>query len=321
MYLIRVATNSNFGKGHINRCLRIRKSIKDKVVWFIDKGTKKKIVKIKNDVIIEESSKSSFLKTIKYSKDYNIKAVIVDTPEIKKFKKNNIFEKKPIIIFVDEYLNIKHTLSVCMHPLNIENKNFISGIKYLPIIKQKLNQYNNKKNILISFGNIDSKCLTEKVIKSLLELINYENQNINEYTVNIIIGKYKKNVSIIRKMVSSNKNFRVFKNLVSLDAMYKKCDFAIGAPGFSQIERAEYNIPTILIAQNNIQKKLLNGWQESGCALVADNMKELNSIIMSMIHSKELKKDIKNKMLKTFDGNGISRIKRKIEDYIFYLKS
>ena len=59
MYLIRVATNSNFGKGHINRCLRIRKSIKDKVVWFIDKGTKK-IVKIKNDVIIEESSKSSF---------------------------------------------------------------------------------------------------------------------------------------------------------------------------------------------------------------------------------------------------------------------
>ena len=40
-----------------------------------------------------------------------------------------------------------------MHPLNIENKNFISGIKYLPIIKKKLNQYNNK-NILISFGNI-----------------------------------------------------------------------------------------------------------------------------------------------------------------------
>ena len=39
-------------------------------------------------------------------------------------------------------------------------------------------------------------------------------------------------------MVSSNKNFRVFKNLVSLDAMYKKCDFAIGAPGFSQIERS-----------------------------------------------------------------------------------
>ena len=208
-----------------------------------------------------------------------------------------------------------------MHPLNIENKNFISGIKYLPIIKQKLNKHNNKKNILISFGNVDSKCLTEKVIKSLLELINYENLNINEYTVNIIIGKYKKNVSIIRKMVSSNKNFRVFKNLVSLDAMYKKCDFAIGAPGFSQIERAEYNIPTILIAQNNIQKKLLNGWKESGCALVAENIKELNSIIKSMIHSKELKKDIKNKMLKTFDGNGISRIKRKIEDYIFNLKS
>ena len=38
---------------------------------------------------------------------------------------------------------------------------------------------------------------------------------------------------------------------------------------------------------------------------MAENIKELNSIITSMIHSKELKKDIKNKMLKTFDGNGI----------------
>ena len=34
---------------------------------------------------------------------------------------------------------------------------------------------------------------------------------------------------------------------------------------------------------------------------------------MSMINSKELKKILKNKMLKNFDGNGISRIKKKLK--------
>ena len=43
MYLIRVATNLNYGKGHLNRCIKIRNSLKDKVVWFVDKGTKKKL--------------------------------------------------------------------------------------------------------------------------------------------------------------------------------------------------------------------------------------------------------------------------------------
>ena len=40
MFLIRVATSPNFGKGHFSRCVRIRSVIKSKVIWFIDKGTK-----------------------------------------------------------------------------------------------------------------------------------------------------------------------------------------------------------------------------------------------------------------------------------------
>ena len=40
MFLIRVATSPNFGKGHFSRCSRIRSVIKSKVIWFIDKDTK-----------------------------------------------------------------------------------------------------------------------------------------------------------------------------------------------------------------------------------------------------------------------------------------
>ena len=112
-------------------------------------------------------------------------------------------------------------------------------------------------------------------------------------------------------MIAVHKNFYLFKNLLNLEPMYKKSDFAIGAPGFSQIERAEYNIPTILIAQNSIQKNLLSGWHNIGCALVVENIKELNSKITSMINSKELKNNIKKNIIKNIDGKGISRIKKK----------
>ena len=149
------------------------------------------------------------------------------------------------------------------------------------------------------------------------QLIETEVLNTNEYIINIILGKYKKNVNAIRKMISVNKSFKLFKNLLNLETMYKKSDFAIGAPGFSQIERTEYNIPTILIAQNSIQKKLLSGWHHSGCALVVENLQELNSKITSMINSKELKKNIKKNMLKNIDGKGVFRIIKKIEDYVF----
>ena len=321
MYLIRVATNSNFGKGHLNRCIKIRNTLKDKVVWFVDKGTKRKLFKSIKDEIIEENSRNSYLKITKYALEHKIKALILDTPEIKKFKKNKVLGKKPIIMFVDEYLTMKFALSICMHPVNIENKNFISGIKYLPIIKKKIVKNNKKKNILVSFGNVDSKCITDKVILSLQQLTESEILNFNEFNVNIILGKYKKNANEIRKMISVNKNFNLFKNLLNLEPMYKKTDFAIGAPGFSQIERAEYNIPTILIAQNSIQKKLLKGWHKSGCALAVENMQKLNGTIISMINSKELKNKIKRKMLKNFDGNGISRITKKIEDYVSNFQS
>ena len=317
MYLIRVATNLNYGKGHLNRCIKLRNSLKDKVVWFVDKGTKRKLFVNIKDKVIEENSRFSTLKITKYALEHNIKALILDSPEIKKFNKNKVLGKKPIIILADEFLTMKHALSICMHPLGIENKNFISGIKYLPVIKKKIIKNNKKKHILVSFGNVDSNCITEKVIQSLQQLIETEVLNTNEYIINIILGKYKKNVNAIRKMISVNKSFKLFKNLLNLETMYKKSDFAIGAPGFSQIERTEYNIPTILIAQNSIQKKLLSGWHHSGCALVVENLQELNSKITSMINSKELKKNIKKNMLKNIDGKGVFRIIKKIEDYVF----
>ena len=54
MFLIRVATSPNFGKGHFSRCVRIRSVIKSKVIWFIDKDTKDIYFKKSKDQVLEE---------------------------------------------------------------------------------------------------------------------------------------------------------------------------------------------------------------------------------------------------------------------------
>ena len=219
---------------------------------------------------------------------------------------------------MDNYYIFKNALSICMHPMKVNKANFITGSKYIPLIKKKIiNKKNKTKNILVSFGNVDSKCCTEKVIKAFQKLIAIGELKESEYRINIILGKYKKNITIIRKMVSLNKNLKVYRGLINLDEFYKNCDFAVGAPGFSQVERIEYNIPTILIAQNNTQKKLLLGWEKIGCALIVKNIgKELKKQIVLLAQSTMAKEKIKEKISKNFDNNGDQRIIKKIENYI-----
>ena len=321
MYLIRLSTSKNMGRGHISRCIKLRNKINKEVIWFIDKNTKNDLVKIVKDRIIEENNPQSISKTTKFALKYNVKAIIIDMQNTENFIQNEIFNKKPIIVIVDKYLIVKNALSICMHPLHIEEKNFISGLKYLPITKKKQNKF-NIKNILISFGNVDSNSITEKVIKAIIEIMQENVIKKNEYKIYIILGKYKKNAHLITKMVSKQSNFIIFKNPIDMSLFYKKCEFAVGSPGFSQIERLEYKIPTILIAQNTTQKKLLQHWQKSGCALVVKpNYRDLKNKIILMFQSEEIKNNIRKSITKNIDNKGITRMVKKIESFINNFKN
>ena len=136
MFLIRVATSPNFGKGHISRCVRIRSVIKSQVIWLIDKGTKDIYFKKSKDQVLEEKSNRSFSQLKKCILDKRIKAIIIDTPILKSVDIKKYALLKPVIVLVDSFIVFKNALSICMHPINKNNKNFLSGFKYLPLIKK-----------------------------------------------------------------------------------------------------------------------------------------------------------------------------------------
>ena len=117
-------------------------------------------------------------------------------------------------------------------------------------------------------------------------------------------------------MIFSLKQFKIYSNLSNLDKLYKMSHFAIGAPGFSQLERIEYAIPTILVSQNKTHIKLLQYWRLSGCAVVAENLgNDLKSKIVSLLKSETLKQKINNNIKKKFDDKGLVRIIKKMESF------
>ena len=317
MYLIKVSSNPNLGKGHINRCLRIRKKIKYEVKWFVDKGTKKLFFDNFNDEVYEEEDVNSFDKLEKISAKNNIKAIIIDVTNFEKNKVRKLSKVYPVILIVDYYLQISNTLRICFHPIPKSEKNFLSGFQYFPLYQKKVASIKRDKiKILVSFGNIDSSKFTEKVIETFKFL--FENKIIDskKIEVNVVLGQYKKNVKLIKNNIYLNKSFNVYFNLDKLDDLYKITSFAIGAPGFSQLERIEYGIPTILLSQNSIQSNLLGYWRDSHCCLIAKNVEnDLKSKILLLVKSKEAINKIKKNINKKFDYKGALRIIEKIESY------
>ncbi len=110
---------------------------------------------------------------------------------------------------------------------------------------------NKLKTICISFGTVDSKSLTYKLIRSI-----FLNKDFKSYKFVVILGKYNSDSSKIRKLVSKKINFKVFDNVKDIYSIYKNIDLAIGSCGLSNLERLQLGVPSILFSSNHLQKKI-----------------------------------------------------------------
>ena len=89
-----------------------------------------------------------------------VKAIIIDEPHLNKKKIKKLSQNYPVILILDYYLQVSNTLRICLHP-RIEEY-FLSGFEYFPLHKKTVSNKEKKIKILIAFGNVDSKELTEK---------------------------------------------------------------------------------------------------------------------------------------------------------------
>ena len=302
--IIRVSTEKKAGRGHINRCLNIRKYLKYKVTWHID-DNKKDVIGFfnKNDEIIVEKKNSSF----SFSKNFlkKKKILLIDNYKISKKNKEELANFFKVISIEDNNTPIKIDMLICPYPFNFKyNKEqiILNGFKYAPIKPfKKIRVSSSKKiNILVSMGAYDSKGITIKAIKAILI---YEKKMGKKINTNIIVTSNFKYLKECKKMIKGKNNMKLIINTNDINYYIKKSVIGLGAAGVSQLERLYEGLPSILIAQNKKQKVIIDKLVEKKSAIKANNsVKSIIEKIDNILSNNKIRMTIKNNGKKLIDG-------------------
>ena len=176
--------------------------------------------------------------------------------------------------------------------------------------------------VLISFGAVDSKNISGKLLDLIIENINFFKHKIN---FTIVIGKSNVNLDniktkyeLLKNYSNSKVNVKIIFNPKKIEKIIKNSHIAIGAPGISHLERMYCGLPSILISQNNTQKSLTKQWKILGAAIsVEDNLIDVIRYLSEYSFDIDYLSKIRNKGLNIIDGKGASRISRIILKEIY----
>jgi spore coat polysaccharide biosynthesis predicted glycosyltransferase SpsG len=316
---IRVSTISSKGKGHLRRCLAIRKNLQGKFFWFIDhKDTSLEKEISQEDNIFYENSPNEFGKLKKFITNNTLNTILIDSYNI---NYNDITKVKniPTAIIIDEDIKVKANIIICSQPIklkHIDGTRYLSGPKYAPISDEFCYDKKVKKDqvILISFGSVDSIGITLNVIQAIKNI--FLNKKY-DFKIFITLGK---DSPIIQQVKSSIRMFTSFKLIIdspNMKKIYSESILCIGAPGLSFLERLSVGLPSLLIAQNDKHMKLINTWVNLGCAIKAsNNIKSIENNLKRLLFDKDTCIKIINNGIKIVDGKGANRIAETIDGLI-----
>lgn len=160
------------------------------------------------------------------------------------------------------------------------------------------------KNILVSFGGIDSKNLTTLAIKVISKLK-------WDVSVNVVIGENHPNLKEI-KILCQSFRFDCHIQSTNMAGLMDQADLAIGAGGISVWERLCIGLPSICIVAADNQKEQLAELQDKGLIIVLEEKQNLfeaiyQSLIKCRIDSTLIANSAKHKDL--VDGLGAVRVR------------
>ncbi len=324
MFLIgmRVANYRGSGEGHINRCIVIRKYLEHRIIWFLDKPEKKIFNFFPRDKVHIEKSKEEIDKSIELCKKKYISMMLIDSYAIKK----NILEKlnKTVItsVILDSYENINANILISPQPITfkkVKNIRYFIGPKFAPVDLKK-STISKEKTFLVSMGMYDSKGVTLKIINVIKK--NYKKKIFNFNTI-ITLGKKSPILKQVKEEIKKYKdNIQLIIEAENMNSIYEKCQFAIGAPGLSYLERLAVGVPSILISQSKRHDYLIKKWKSKNCAIEAkDNLVSIEKAILQMETNKKLRQNIRQQGLKNVDGKGALRIANEITRYLINYKA
>lgn len=172
-------------------------------------------------------------------------------------------------------------------------------------IRDKLDKeknIDNKKNILVSMGGIDSPNVTIKVLERLAEIKG------KELYITVLLGERSPHYKTIKDFCFNRHNFTHIPFSDGMADLMSTHHIAIGAPGSTTWERACIGLPSILIPIADNQKFIAKNISQTGavCLLnisdIEENFHDLLSLIFKNWDS------FHQANLRLCDGKGLARV-------------
>lgn len=340
-----VDASQKIGSGHLMRCLTLTRelsSIFNKIIFITSKQSKSIMNNIQNDFKIiyidfmEKIQLGNFqdeLKIIKeslqkYSDEENF--LLIDHYEIDFNFESSLKDIFMKIFVIDDLANRKHYCDLLIDHGYYKNQDQryeklvskktikLLGPKYA-IIKPEFrnkNSYQKEysvKNILITFGSVDSTNECEKILDAIC-MVDY-----NKYVINVIAGTYNPNFYNLEKKYKKYENIKIFRHTQKMEDLMANSDLCIGAGGTTTFERFCSGLPSIVTIVANNQKDGVEYLANMGYLINLGLAKDvtidsyvrcIKNLDSQILHSMSLK--IQN----LIDGLGCSRIKKEIKKII-----
>ena len=261
--VFRVDSSSTIGIGHLARCLKLAKFLKNYKVHFVTKKLdgngnfliKKKYITHFINSNNEDDDAKEFIKILKNQVNSSKKQtyVVMDSYNLnqKWEKKVKPFVKRLLTIddrirssSADYYLNTNWFFEKNVDFLKFNHQNLLLGPIYGLVNKKK----RNKKKIFVTiyFGSNDRYNLTTQTLKNL---IRFKVNNIY-----VILGHNFNFHDDLKKINIEKKNIKIIPKYTNLNKIFLETKFFIGAGGSTSSERFLHKIPSLICPVVNNQK-------------------------------------------------------------------
>lgn len=334
--VFRVDSSLQIGSGHLMRCLTLAERLKKENgsdVYFIIRdlsGNLIELVKQKKITVFElpqvepGEALAGYAKWLTVTQEQDAAEtiasieiigkpdiLIIDSYAIDITWENMLRPYVEKIMVIDDLANRKHDCDILLDQNEYRNKD--KRYEYLvpqhcqlllgpqhAILREEFYEARKKirvrdgkiNNILVFFGGSDTGNETMKALQaiSMLEL--------NDITVNVIVGKSNPNQKEIEKFCDKNNNMHYFCQVDNIAEFMNAADLAIGAGGTITWERCFLGLPAIVVAIADNQVELTEACASKGILVFLGDKSTVTTSLLSQailnIEGRTLKKIAQN---------------------------
>lgn len=342
--LIRVDATPQIGTGHVMRCLALAQGLKragHKVIFLTINSGKlferiegegfeirllDRRVELRDDARqtkeLAERIVCNWVVTDGYNFTEDYQRLIVEFPKVmqeplKRHIKLLCIDDIAKTHFVADVV-LNQNISASKIPYSREGyTTLLLGTKYA-LIRQEFLQAKNSfirrfpqkaRKILVTFGGLDSKNVTLKVLQAIDIL------NDPEIVIKVVIGELNPHIEALRNFIAkSRSNFEILVNVSKeMPELMIWADLAVTGAGSTIWELCLLGVPTIAGSIVDNQKDIASILADMGAVknagwLVETSLQQLADDIDRCIQDLKLRKSMSDSMAQVVDGKGVQRV-------------